>query len=233
MGGSSSKPVHYLHDFEKQLPSLAGKTVAVTGCTAGTGLVFAKVSVRKGASNVLLLNRSSARAENAEKEVKAELAPSSNTTVETIPCDLQDFESVKKAVDTIKSKYDSVDVLCNNAGIMAVDDKATKDGYDVQMQTNHLSHFLLSKGLYPLLQKAAELRGSARIVNHSSMARKGDILEEKYLGKNGGNLGGSGGSMLNPSSSGNWVRYHVRYCVYFARCYFARREIEERLDSPY
>jgi len=59
----------------------------------------------------------------------------------------------------------------------------------MQMQTNHISHFLLTREVFPLLEKAAEQRGEARIVNHSSMARKGKPLDAKYLGQNGGNLG--------------------------------------------
>lgn len=204
MGASSSTPeTKYLEEFEAGLPSLEKKTVAITGCTSGTGLVAAKVSVRKGASHVIMLNRPSERATKAEAQVKAEITNGQDTTVETIPCDLQDFDSVKEAANQVKSKYKQVDVLINNAGIMAMDDKATKDGYDVQMQTNHLSHFLLSKELFPLLAKS----GQGRIVNHSSIARHGKPLDRKYLEKNGGNLGGNGGSMI--MGGGKWERYHV------------------------
>ena len=105
---------------------------------------------------------------------------------DSIDCDLQNFESVHSAMEIIKSKYTVIDVLVNNAGVMALKDQATKDGYDVQMQTNVLSHFLITKELFPLLQKSKE----ARIVNHSSMARLGGPLDMKYFEKNGGNLGG-------------------------------------------
>ena len=76
------------------------------------------------------------------------------------------------------------------------------------MQTNHLSHFLLTKELLPLLNKAAAAKGEARIVNHSSGARKfpSTPLQAKYLGKNGGNLGGNGNSML--FGGARWQRYH-------------------------
>lgn len=75
------------------------------------------------------------------------------------------------------------------------------------MQTNHLSHFLLTKELFPLLEKAAKARGEAR-TNHSSGARKfpSSPLQAKYLGKNGGNLGGNGNSML--FGGARWQRYH-------------------------
>ena len=134
----------------------------------GTGQIIAQTSVDKGAATVLLLNRPSDRATKAEADLRKSIPEGSKTNVESIPCDLQDFESVKQAASLIKSKYEAIDVLCNNAGVMALEDVATKDGYDVQMQTNHLSHFLLTKELYPLLKKARDLRGEARVVHHSS-----------------------------------------------------------------
>lgn len=158
MGNSDSKPIKYLPAFEAgELPSLEHKVVAITGCTSGTGLVFAKVAVRKGAAAVLLLNRPSERATQAETVIQAEVPEGSSTKVETFSCDLQDFESVKAAAKTIAKKYDAIDVLCNNAGIMAMEEKATKDGFDVQTQTNHLSHFLLTRELLPSLKKAKRL----------------------------------------------------------------------------
>jgi NAD(P)-dependent dehydrogenase (short-subunit alcohol dehydrogenase family) len=76
------------------------------------------------------------------------------------------------------------------------------------MQTNHLSHFLLTKELLPLLDKAAKAKGEARVVNHSSGARKfpSSPLQAQYLGKNGGSLGGNGNSML--FGGARWQRYH-------------------------
>ena len=212
---SSSKPrtvkTKWFHEFEAKLPTLEGKTVAITGCTTGTGLIAAQTSAKMGASNVLMLNRPSERAQEAEDKVTSFVKDGSTTTVETISCDLQDFGSVKEAIEKIKSKYEAIDVLCNNAGVMALDDYATNDGYDVQMQTNHLSHFLLTKELFPQLKRAQELRGEARIVNHSSIARSGmsrfggGDLEAKYFGKNGGDLGGN--STCPPFAGPKWKRY--------------------------
>lgn len=199
MGTAGSKESKHYDAFESNLPSLSGKNIAITGCTSGTGLIAAKCAARKGASVILMLNRPSERATAAEATVKAE---GSSSVVETIPCDLQDLESVSKAADTIKAKYKKLDVLCNNAGVMALEDKATKDGFDVQMQTNHLSHFLLTSKLMPLL-KAAD---AGRIVHHSSMARTGGDLKAEYFGKNGGNLGGNGNSMF--LNGARWERYH-------------------------
>eukprot|EP00435_Cladocopium_sp_Y103_P058873 s657_g20.t2 len=130
--------------------------------------------------------------------------------VTSVECDLQSLESVRGCAEKLKAMFGDtgIDVLCNNAGVMALADEATKDGYDVQMQTNHLSHFLLTKELFPLLEKGAQLRGEARIVNHSSGARAqpNKVLDAKYLGKNGGNLGGNGSSMI--FAGARWQRYH-------------------------
>jgi len=200
----SKKKVKHYHDFVEKLPSLEGKTVAITGCTTGTGRIAAQTFVKKGADHVILLNRPSERAAKALDEISAEAG--GNTKVEHVDCDLQDLDSVRKAAETIKEKYVALDILCNNAGIMATEDTATKDGYDVQMQTNQLSHFLLTKELYPLLKKAQELRGKAVVAMHSSDVRKSGkrAIDGKYLGKNGGNLGGDD---TKYSSGANWVRY--------------------------
>jgi len=196
----------WFHDFASKLPSLEGKVVLVTGCTSGTGFVAAQTMAKKGA-HVVMLNRKSGRAEEAEKKLLEE-APGSKVT--SVECDLQSFESVRGCAEKLKAMFGDtgIDVLCNNAGVMALADEATKDGYDVQMQTNHLSHFLLTKELFPLLEKGAQMRGEARIVNHSSGARAqpNKVLDAKYLGKNGGNLGGNGSSMI--FGGARWQRYH-------------------------
>jgi len=192
-------------EFVDKLPEQTGKVVAVTGSTTGTGFVCALTCAKKGA-HVVLLNRPSERATEAERRIK-ELAP--QATVETIPCDLMDFASVRAAAATLKSKFGGgkgLDVLCCNAGVMALKDQATSEGYDVQMQTNHLAHFLLAKEVFGLLEAAAKARGEARIVNHSSGARHmAKQLEAPYLGVNGGNLGGDGASMF--LGGARWVRY--------------------------
>jgi NAD(P)-dependent dehydrogenase (short-subunit alcohol dehydrogenase family) len=210
MGWFSSSPKKpkkvaskYYPAFTEELPDLTDQVICITGCTSGTGLVAAKTVASKGAAAVIMLNRASDRATAAEQAVKDVAAD--NCTVETVSCDLQSFESVKQAAATIQAKYPAVDVLMNNAGVMALDDYATTDGYDVQMQTNHLSHFLLTRELMPALTKASELRGSARVVNHSSLARLGKPFDAKYLEKKGGNLGGNGSFLF---TGANWDRYH-------------------------
>ena len=211
MGGSYSKPreiaSRWFPEFAAALLAQAGKNIVITGCTTGTGFVAAGTLAQKGA-RVFMLNRPSERADAALAAVK-QSAP--DAQVIAVPCDLQSFASVKEAAGAVREKLGpdgGLDVLCCNAGVMALADVATGDGYDVQMQTNHLSHFLLAKELFPQLERAAALRGEARIVSHSSGARKlppGD-LDAKYLGKNGGSLGGNSASML--FGGARWQRYH-------------------------
>ena len=194
----------YYAEFEASLPDLAGKFVAVTGCTSGTGYVCALACAKHGAT-VILLNRESPRSVAALARLQ-EACPTA--TFDSIPCDLSSFASTQGAADAIKARYTEtgLDVLVCNAGVMASADVATGDGFDVQMQTNHLSHFLLAKEVFPLLETAAEMRGEARIVSHSSAARKGAPLDAKYLGRNGGKLGGNGNSMVFYGA--RWKRYH-------------------------
>lgn len=231
MGGAYTKPaevksVHF-PKFADALPSMAGKTVAVTGCTTGTGYVCARVCAEKGAK-VFLLNRPSERADAALRALK-EAVPSG--TFSSVPCDLMSFESVRGAAKCLREELaaDGLDVLCNNAGIMAVKDGATTDGCCVQMQTNHLSHFLLTSEVWPLLEKAAELRSEARVVNHSSGARKFPAapVEEQYLGKNGGKLGGDDLGMT-PFSGPRWKRYQQTKLANVVFTYALRDRVEAK-----
>lgn len=176
-----------------------GKCVAITGCTTGTGYWCAVAAARKGAACVLLLNRASDRAEAAEKAIKAE----GGARVETVACDLQSYASVRAAaakLNAIAAEFGGLDALVNNAGVMGVPDERTGDGFDVQMQTNHLSHFLLTKLAMPSLDAAAAARGEARIVQHSSGARGGGrsddgvghLRPEFFAACEAGSLGGDG-----------------------------------------
>ncbi|MCB9641795.1 MAG: SDR family NAD(P)-dependent oxidoreductase [Myxococcales bacterium] len=183
--------------YVASLPKQEGKTIAITGCTSGTGKVLAQTCGELGA-RVIMLNRPSQRAEKAKDELL-----SLGLRAELVPCDLQEYASVRRASAMLKERCpEGIDVLCNNAGVMGISDLATGDGFDVQMQTNHLSHFLLTSGLWPLLEKAAQDRGEARVVNHSSGARRGPALDAAYLRANGGKLGGDGFPGI-----GRWRRY--------------------------
>lgn len=155
----------------KELPAdLSGKTYAVTGASTGMGKHLAEKLASRGAT-VLMLNRKSSHSSVAIEEVK-KTAKNPNA-VHLVDCDLCDFASVRKAADSVKAITRELDGLICNAGLMAQADKRTGDGYDIQIQANHLSHFLLTSLLFEILVEAGKKRRGepARIVQHSSGAR--------------------------------------------------------------
>ncbi|MBF0352797.1 MAG: SDR family NAD(P)-dependent oxidoreductase [SAR324 cluster bacterium] len=214
------KTVHLEKVIKNHTGDMTGKVIVITGTTSGTGFVCAREIARLGGS-VVLLNRDSERSTSSYKKLTEEV---STGKFDPITCDLQDFDSVRKAIAEIKSRYEKIDVLCNNAAVMALKDQATKDGYDIQMQTNCISHFLLTKELFSLLMKSSE----ARVINHSSGARLGKPLEIKYFEKNGGNLGGNGNEKENSSFSGpRWERYHQTKLANCAFTYGLKQKLEQ------
>lgn len=211
-------PTLHLDDvIRDHTQDMTGRIAAITGTTSGTGYVCARELAKRGA-RVLLLNRESSRSISSLEKLRTEVPAGA---FESIPCDLQSFTSVWAAIDVIRASHKHLDVLCNNAGVMAMKDEATKDGYDVQMQTNMLSHFLLTKGVFALLRKSED----ARIVNHSSMARVGPPLERRYFAKNGGDLGGDGDESEGFSGP-RWLRYHQTKLANFVFTYGLKERIE-------
>ena len=118
------------------LPSFAGRTVIVTGANSGLGLVTARELARVGAKTVLAV-RNTTKGDEAAATMSGD--------VEVRKLDLQDLASVRAFADTV----DGVDVLINNAGIMAVPYAQTVDGFESQIGTNHLGHFALTNLLLP------------------------------------------------------------------------------------
>ena len=190
------------HCFEatvEKLPSLEGKAIAITGTTSGTGYWCAMTAIQKGASCVFLLNRQSDRSAFTDSEMKA--AATSATAVLSVDCDLNSFASCRAAAEKVlvtSKDFGGLDVLACNAGVMAMPDERTADGYDIQMQCNGLSHFLLTALLMPALESASKARGEARIVQHSSGARffpLGKHPTTHYMAACEANtLGGNGGA---------------------------------------
>ncbi len=149
------------------MPDQTGRTVVITGANSGLGLRSAEALARRGAA-VILACRSPERAEAARAQVAA-AATGADPTV--VALDLADLASVRKAAVEIDASVDRVDVLMNNAGVMALPLQRTADGFEMQFGTNHLGHFALTGLLLPALGRA----GAPRVITTSSnMHRRGD-----------------------------------------------------------
>jgi len=168
-----ASPSRWYKDLEMALPAtLKGRVICVTGCTSGTGLVLAEFCAARGAK-VVMLNRPSKRADDALAEVRrvAKKYKKDVQNISLVPCDLQEFQSVRTAAAALHHKCQlGIDVLCNNSGVVALPNVPTTDGFAGEIQANHLGHFLLTAEVWPLLERAAQARGESRVVNHTSSA---------------------------------------------------------------
>lgn len=144
----------------KNVPNLSGKVIIVTGGNSGIGFAAAKEFTRKGATTILAC-RNLDKAKKALAQIHKKITDAS---VEIMQLDLANLDSVHKFATEFKEKYERLDVLVNNAGIMMVPYQKTVDGFESQIGTNHLGHFALTGLLYDLL---TETEG-ARVVNVSS-----------------------------------------------------------------
>ncbi len=136
------------------------KTVFITGGNSGLGQETGRAMASKGA-HVVLAGRDQNKLDEAVQAIKAD---QSNANVETIIGDLGSLDSVRACAAEANRRFDKIDLLINNAGIMATPFGKTSDGFESQFGTNHLGHFVLTKNLMPLVQKGA----NKRIVNLSS-----------------------------------------------------------------
>ncbi len=160
-----------------------------TGLGKEACLQFAKHK----AGHIWLGARTTSKAEATIEAIK-KVVPDAKIT--HLSMDLTSLSSVAEAAKTFQSQSDRLDILMNNAGIMAVPVGTTKEGYEIQLGTNHIGHALLTKLLLPTLLKTAEQPGSdVRIINLSSMGHQmapngGISFDDHHL----------------PTSS-TWVRY--------------------------
>jgi len=147
------------------MPDCSGKTAVVTGANSGLGYEVATAFARKGAT-VVMACRSLDRGERAARDV-SDAVPDTGATLDVRSCDLASLSSVAEFADGVREDYDAIDVLCNNAGVMAIPRAETEDGFEKQLGVNHLGHFALTGGLLDLL---VDSEGESRVVTHSSGA---------------------------------------------------------------
>ncbi|MFO7853304.1 MAG: oxidoreductase [Bacteroidota bacterium] len=149
---------------KSDIPDLSGKIVIVTGGNSGLGFESVRAFAEKGAE-VILASRSKSRGKEAKAAILNELP---DAKIKVMWLDLVDLECVKAFSEEFKKKYDRLDILMNNAGVMTTPYFKTKDDFEGQMGTNHLGHFALTGRLMDLIKSTK----GARVVNVSSNAHK-------------------------------------------------------------
>ncbi|KAE8978516.1 hypothetical protein PR003_g22106 [Phytophthora rubi] len=150
-----------------RIPPLAGKVAVVTGANSGIGFVTALELARKDV-HVVLACRNAERAQEAVDAIKAEREPE-HASVEFLLLDLSDLSSVRDFAETFRSKFDRLDILVNNGGVLMPNPTHTPDGLEMQFAVNHLGHFYLTHLLFDLLKRGDE---PSRVVSVSSISHK-------------------------------------------------------------
>ena len=153
-----------------RLDSIEGqekRVFVVTGANSGLGFETSKFLLRKGAT-VIMCCRDLIKGERAKEEL---LKFKFSGIIELIELDLSDLKNINNVAKIIKKKFGSLDVLINNAGIMAPPKTLSKQGFEIQFAVNHLSHMLLTLELLPMLNE----KNNSRVVTVTSGVQ--------YLGK--------------------------------------------------
>ncbi|KAH6656153.1 hypothetical protein BKA67DRAFT_562763 [Truncatella angustata] len=150
------------------IPDLSGKVIIVTGGSSGLGKESVLQLARHNPAVIYLTARTEKRGNIAIEEI-CQVAPQAKGKIKFLELDLGSFASVKKAADTFVRQSDRLDILINNAGLMASPPGLTSDGYEVQFGSNYMGPALFTKLLLPIISRTADLPGSdARVVNLSS-----------------------------------------------------------------
>jgi len=162
-----------------EVADLSKKIIIVTGANVGLGFEATKIFASKNAT-VVMACRSLDKAKEAKQTI---LLDYPNARLDILQLDLGSLKSIKLFVGAFEKKYEHLDILLNNAGIMTVPYGLTEDGFELQNGVNHLGHFALTAQLLNLIKKTP----NSRIVNVSSIAHKqGKIDFDNYLYENGG-----------------------------------------------
>jgi NAD(P)-dependent dehydrogenase (short-subunit alcohol dehydrogenase family) len=152
----------------KKIPDLSGKVIIITGANGGLGYESLLHLAPHHPSKIYLCARSQAKYDTAMKGITVAV-PEAADFVRYLELDLTSLASVRQAAQTFLKENDRLDILMNNAGVMALSPGLTKEGYEVQFGTNHVGHFLFTKELLPVLQStAAEPQSDVRIINLTS-----------------------------------------------------------------
>jgi NAD(P)-dependent dehydrogenase (short-subunit alcohol dehydrogenase family) len=143
---------------------LSGKLALVTGASAGLGIETSRALASAGA-RVIMAVRDLAKGEQAADSVRASVP---KAELEVRELDLGSLAGIRRFGEAFRADHATLDLLINNAGVMACPQGRTADGFDLQLGTNHLGHFALTAEVLPALKAAAAQGSDVRIVNLSS-----------------------------------------------------------------
>ncbi|KAH7124965.1 hypothetical protein B0J13DRAFT_565955 [Dactylonectria estremocensis] len=152
---------------EDDIPDLSGKVIIVTGGSSGLGKESVLQLAKHNPAAIYLTARTEARGKAAIEEIERAV-PAAKDKIKYLELDLGSFASIKNAADNFRNQSDRLDVLMNNAGLMATPPSLTTDGYEVQFGSNYMGPALFTKLLLPTIAKTAERGGDARVVSLSS-----------------------------------------------------------------
>ena len=173
------------NDFKpsRDIPTLAGKVIVVTGGNAGLGLETIFQLASHNPAKIYLAARSEDKANQAlqELETRAKDGGFMLPMVSWIKLDLSSLDSIRDCANMILEQENRLDVLVLNAGIMATPTSRTVSGHDLQLGTNHLGHFLLTKLLLPLLETTAALSKIADTCVISVSSEAHHLAGENFL----------------------------------------------------
>tara|TARA_B100000700_G_scaffold161822_1_gene179190 strand:+ start:88 stop:990 length:903 start_codon:yes stop_codon:yes gene_type:complete len=137
-----------------EIESQDKKVFLITGANSGLGYETSKFLLRKGAT-IIMCCRNMIKGERAKEEL---LKLNFSGNIDLIELDLSDLKKVKSCANLIKNKFNSLDVVINNAGIMAPPKTISKQGFEIQFAVNHLAHMLLTLELLPMLNEKDDSR---------------------------------------------------------------------------
>ncbi|QNI69048.1 oxidoreductase [Synechococcus sp. BMK-MC-1] len=146
----------------EDMPDQRGRVALVTGANSGLGLETTRALISRGCT-VLMACRSARKGEAA----RSQLLGSGAAGLDLLELDLSDLNSVSRCAREVAERYERLDLLINNAGLMAPPRMRSRQGYELQFAVNHLGHFALTKALLPLMGD----RPQARVVTVTSGAQ--------------------------------------------------------------
>jgi NAD(P)-dependent dehydrogenase (short-subunit alcohol dehydrogenase family) len=144
------------------IPAQDGRVAVVTGANSGLGFQISRALAGRGA-RVLMAVRDTGRGEKAGSMIMNDF-PSAR--LEVLRLDLGDLSSVSAFADDVLARFERLDLLVNNAGLMAIPYRKTVDGFEMQFGVNHLGHFALTARLWPLIVTSP----GSRVISVSSIA---------------------------------------------------------------